>query len=81
MIKKKDKEKAKKEIGAKERILEAIRKREDKAFHKTSVTIHRCKRLRKEVLKNSNILIDDHSIAAFLEVIINPKVEVILAIA
>jgi hypothetical protein len=73
MIKKKDKEKAKKEASAQERMINTIRKREEKALHRIGVTARRCERLRKEVLEDSDILLDDRGIRAFLEVIIDPE--------
>ena len=79
MIKKKDKEKAQKEAKALEKMIKIIRKREEKAFHQTSVITRRCERLRREVLEYRDILLGNCSITAFLDVIINPEVEVILA--
>jgi hypothetical protein len=81
MIKKKDKEKAKKEASAQERMINTIRKREEKALHRIGVTARRCERLRKEVLEDGNILLDNRGIRAFLEVIIDPEEQAILAAA
>jgi len=81
MIEKKDKEKAEKEASAQERMINTIRKREEKALHRTGVTARRCERLRKEVLEDGDILPDDRGIAAFLEVIIDPEEQAILAAA
>ena len=81
MIKKKDKEKAEKEASAQERMINTIRKREEKALHRIGVTARRCERLRKEVLEDGDILPDDRGIRAFLEVIIDPEEQAILAAA
>jgi hypothetical protein len=81
IIKKKDREKAQKEAKAQEKMIKIIRKREEKAFHRTSVIARRCERLRREVLEHGDILPGDYGIAAFLDVIINPEAEAILATA
>jgi hypothetical protein len=78
MIEKKDREKVQKEAEAQEKMIETIRKREEKAFHRTGVTARRCERLRREVLENGDILLGDRGIAAFLDVIIDPEAEAIL---
>jgi len=81
IIEKKDREKARKEAEAQEKIIETIRKREEKAFHRTGVTARRCERLRREVLENGDIFPGDRGIAAFLDVIIDSEAEAILAAA
>ena len=81
MIEKKDKEKAKKEASAQERMISIIRKKEEKALHRIGITARRCERLRKEVLEDGDILPNDRGIAAFLEVIIDPEAQAILATA
>jgi hypothetical protein len=81
IMNKKDREKAKKEANAEKKMLETIRKRQEKALHRAGVTARRCERLRREVIQDGDILLEDRGIAAFLEVIIDPEAEVILASA
>jgi len=81
IIRQKDEAAAKKAEEAQVKMIDVIRKKEEKAFHRAGITVRRCERLRKEVLQDGDILPDDCGIAAFLDVIIDPEAEAILAAA